>query len=144
MSYKTNILAFLQIETYHPLLESYHILIAIELALKDLGMQSGNTGHDIPSMLAQTAQQYPALAARLHAHQARLQTDLTQIICNHKNRHPVAVQQNNYPNVRYTRFAGDWNGVGETSAQSLTNLAQTCNSLLMELRAHKAILGIQI
>lgn len=144
MPYKTNISTFLQNGISNQLLESYRILVAIELALKDLGLNAGNTGHDVPSMLAQTAIQHPALAAQLNAHQAKLQADLVKILCNDKNNQPVAVKANNYPHARYTRFVGDWNGVSETPPQSLAALVQTCNSLLGDLRTHKATLGIQI
>lgn len=144
MPYTTNVSAFLQIGTGNLLFDSYRILVAIELALKDLGIDSGTTGHDVPSMLAQAAVQYPALAAQLNTHQAKLRADLVQIICNDKNRQPTAVKSNNYPYARYTRFTGDWGGISETPAQCLAALAQTCNSLLGDLRTHKATLGIQI
>lgn len=144
MPYKTNISAFLQGENPSPLLESYRILVAIELALKDLGITGGTTGHDVPSMLAQTAIKHPTLAAQLNAHQAKLNADLVQITCNDKNSQPTPVKANNYPHARYTRFIGDWNGVSETPNNSLAALAQTCNNLLGDLRTHRATLGIQI
>lgn len=144
MSYSTNISTFLQVGTSNQLLESYRILVAIELALKDLGLTAGPTGHDIPSMLAEKASQHPALASQLNGHQAKLKADLVQLICNNKNNQPAAVKADNYPHARYTRFTGDWNGVSETSPQSLIELAQTCNSLLAHLRMHKATLGIEI
>lgn len=118
--------------------------MAIELALKDLGFNGGTSGHDIPSMLAQTAFRHPTLASQLNAHQAKLHSDLAQITCNDKNSQPVFVKSNNYPHARYTRFVGDWGGVSETSQQSIEALAQTCNSLLGHLQTHKATLGIQI
>lgn len=127
-----------------PLLESYRILVAIELALKDGGFGAGSSGHDIPLMLAQTAAQHPTLASQLNAHQAKLRADLVQIICNNKFNEPVSVSPNNYPHARYTRFTGDWDGIRETLPQSISTLAQTCNSLLSHLKTHKATLGIQI
>lgn len=144
MAYQTNISTFLPNGPPSPLLDSYRILVAIELALKDRGFYGGTTGHDIPSMLAQTAVQHPALASQLNAHQAKLNSDLVQIICNDKNSKPVFVKANNYPHARYTRFFGDWGGVNETSHPSIAALAQTCNSLLSHLQTHKVTLGIKI
>ena len=143
MAYTTNISAFLPTETYSPLLDAYRILVAIELAFKDVGY-NGAGGHDIPSMLAQAAIHYPLLASQLNAHQARLRTDLVQLICNNARGQPAQVLANNYPHVRYTRFAGDWGGVSETTHLSVRSLAQTCNNLLVHLQTHKATLGIQL
>lgn len=144
MPYTTNISAFLQIGAANPLLESYQILVAIELALKGLGIHGGTTGHNIPLMLTQIANQHPALAAQLNAHQLKLKADLARITCNDKNSQPAAVKADNYPHTRYARFTGDWNGVSETPPLNIIALAQTCNSLLSDLKSHKATLGIQI
>ena len=144
MAYQTNISIFLPNGPPSLLVDSYRILVAIELALKDRGFNGGTSGHDIPSMLAQTAIHHPALTSQLNAHQAKLHSDLVQITCNDKNNQPVAVKANNYPHARYTRFVGDWGGVGETSHRSIAALAQTCNSLLGHLQTHKVTLGIQI
>lgn len=148
MTYRTNISIFLPNGPPNPLLDSYRILVAIELALKDLGVTGGTTGHDIPSMLAQVATQaatlHPMLASQLITHQAKLKEDLCRITCNNKMSHPVSVSANNYPHARYTRFTGDWNGIGETPHQSIVVLAQTCNSLLAHLQTHKATLGINL
>jgi hypothetical protein len=144
VTYKTNISTFLPNGPQTPLLESYRILVAIELALKDRGFNAGTTGHDIPAMLAQTAIQHPTLASQLNAHQAKLHSDLIQLTCNDKNNQPIFVRANNYPHARYTRFVGDWGGVRETSFQAIEALAQTCNSLLGHLQTHKTTLGIQI
>lgn len=123
------------------LLDAYRILVAIELALKDVGFTGG---HDIPTMLSQAAAQHPMLASQLNAHQAKLSTDLRQLICNNPKGHPAQVLANNYPHARYTRFTGDWDGANETSPQSIAVLAQTCHSLLAHLQAHKATLGIHL
>jgi hypothetical protein len=144
VTYQTNISTFLPNGPPSPLLDSYRILVAIELALKVQGFNGGQNGHDIPLMLAQTAAQHPTLAGQLNTHQAKLRADLVRITCNNKNNQPVAVQANNYPHARYTRLVGDWGGVNETSHQSIAALAQTCNSLLSHLQANKATLGIQI
>lgn len=143
MAYLTNISAFLPNGTHNPLLDAYRILVVIELAFKDAGC-NGAGGHDIPSMLAQAANQYPLLASQLNAHQARLRADLVRITCNNPKGQPAQVLANNYPHARYTRFAGDWSGVSETAHTSVISLAQTCNSLLAHLQTHKATLGIQL
>ena len=144
MTYRTNISIFLRGGPPSPLLDAYRILVAIELALKDMGCTSGTSGHDIPAMLSQAASRHPMLASQLNGHQAKLHSDLIQITCNDKNNQPVFVKANNYPHARYTRFVGDWGGVSETSHQSIAAFAQTCNSLLSHLQTHKATLGIQI
>lgn len=144
MAYKTNISIFLPNGTQNGLVESYRILVAIELALKDAGFNGGPGGHDIPGMLAQVSVQHPPLAGQLIAHQAKLTTDLGQITCNNKNNSPAPVPANNYPHARYARLNGDWAGVSETPQAFITTLTQTCNSLLSDLQTHKATLGIQI
>ena len=141
VTYRTNISVFLPNGPPNPLLDAYRILVAIELALKDGGCTGG---HDIPSMLAQAATRHPILARQLNGHQAKLSADLRQLICNSTMGQPVPVLPNNYPHIRYTRFTGDWNSVNETPTQSLTVLAQTCNSLLADLKTHQATLGIQL
>lgn len=125
------------------LLDAYRILVAIELALKDVGFTGG---HDIPSMLAQAAAQYPMLARDLNTHQGNLRRDLGKLTCNSIKGPPAPVSANNYPHARYTRFTGDWNGDEETPPQSIAELAQTCHNLLAHLKTHnvKATLGIQL
>jgi len=148
VTYRTNISIFLPNGPPNPLLDAYRILVAIELALKDVGLNGGNNGHDIPSMLSQAANNsatlHPMVASQLITHQAKLKADLCQLTCNNKMTQPASVSANNYPNVRYTRFTGDWNGIGETPHQSIVVLAQTCNSLLAHLQMHKVILGINL
>lgn len=144
MPYKTNISIFLPNGPISGLIDSYRILVAIELALKDGGFNGGPSGHDIPGMLAQASVRCPTLAAQLQAHQARLATDFAQIICNSRNGNPVAATASNYPHARYTRFIGDWAGVSETPVLAMVALTQTCNSLLNDLQKHSAQLGIQI
>ena len=148
MAYRTNISIFLPNGPPNPLLDAYRILVAIELALKDVGFNGGTSGHDIPSMLTQAATQaatlHPMVASQLIAHQAKLKADLCQLTCNNKMIQPASVSANNYPHARYTRFTGDWNGIGETPHQSIVVLAQTCNGLLAHLQTHKAILGINL
>lgn len=123
------------------LLDAYRILVAIELALKDVGFTGG---HDIPSMLTQAANRHPMQAGQLNALQAKLSADLRQLTCNSPKGPPAPVLANNYPHARYTRFTGDWNGDNETPPQSIAALAQTCHSLLAHLRTHKATLGIHL
>lgn len=144
MAYHTNISTFLPNGPSNPLIDAYRILVAIELALKDVGCIGGASGHDIPAMLAQAANQHQLLASQLNVHQARLRADLVQLICNNPKGQPAQVPANNYPHARYTRFAGDWSGISETTHQSISALAQTCNGLLVHLQAHKATLGIQL
>lgn len=141
MSYRTNISAFLPNGPSNPLLNAYRILVAIELALKDIGCTGG---HDIPSMLAQLANQHPTLAGQLVGHQSKLSTDLRQLTCNSPKGPPAAVLSNNYPHARYTRIAGDWNGVSETPLRAISALEQTCYSLLGHLQSHKNVFGINL
>ncbi len=143
MTYRTNITVFLPNGPSNPLLDAYRILVAIELALKDVGCTCTG-GHDIPTMLSQAASQHPTLASQLNVHQARLTADLRRLTCNSPKGQPAPVLANNYPHARYTRFTGDWNGLSETPHQSIVELAQTCNSLLSHLRTHKATLGIHL
>lgn len=143
MTYHTNISAFLPNGPPHPLLDAYRILVAIELALKDIGCTCTG-GHDIPTMLSQAASQHPMLAGELNTHQAKLRADLCQLTCNSPKGQAAPVSANNYPHVRYTRCIGDWGGNSETPHQSIVNLAQTCYSLLSHLQTHKATLGIHL
>lgn len=144
MTYRTNISVFLPSGPPNPLLDAYRILVAIELALKDVGCTGGTSGHDVPKMLDQAAAQHPMLASQLNAHQTKLRADLCQLTCNSSNGQPAPVSANNYPHARYTRFSGDWGGIRETPHQSIVDLARTCNSLLSHLQTHKATLGIHL
>lgn len=143
MSYNTNISVFLPNGPPHPLLDAYRILVAIELALKDMGCTCTG-GHDVPTMLGQAASQHPMLASQLNVHQAKLKADLSQLTCNSPKGQPAPVLSNNYPHARYTRFTGDWGGIHETPHQSMAALAQTCYSLLSHLQTHKVTLGIHL
>lgn len=143
MAYQTNISAFLPNGPPNPLLDAYRILVAIELALKDIGCTCTG-GHDIPTMLGQAASRHPMLASQLNVHQARLRADLSKLTCNSPKGQPAPVLPNNYPHARYTRFTGDWGGIHETPHQSVAVLAQTCHSLLSHLQTHKVTLGIYL
>lgn len=149
MSYRGNIGAFLLVASPNHLLDSYRILVAVELSLKDGGFTPVQSGHDVPSMLTQAAQRAGAgghhiLAGQIAAEEAKLRTDLAKLRCTNPNGTTRGVPDYNYPYVRYTRFAGDWGGVDETGPQALSDLSQRCNSLASLLRAHQAELGIQI
>ena len=148
MAYTTNIAMFLppsgaasnQANQAKQLLDAYRILVAIELALKDAGFTGG---HHIPEMLSKIPAKHPSLS--FTKFQNDLRRDLTKIMCNDRDsKPPRRVKESSYPEIRYTRFSGDWGGVHETSFESINSLFQTTHNLLSYLRQHKNVLGITI
>ena len=148
MAYKTNIAMFLppsgvasnQTNQAQQLLDAYRILVAIELALKDAGFTGG---HHIPEMLSKIPAKHPSLS--FTKFQNDLRRDLTKIICNDIGQKPPrGVKESSYPEIRYTRFLGDWAGIQETSPTDIKSLFQTVHNLLSYLRQHKNVLGITI
>lgn len=144
MAYSSNISAFLPNSQTTDLFDAYRILVAVELLLKDAGMNAGTSGHDIPAMLNQLINKNPHTAAQIYAHIAKLKFDLQNLTCNDKKNQPAAVKADNYPHARYTRMCGDWNGIRETPAQAIKCLSVTCHSLLAHLKAHRKDLGLTI
>lgn len=145
MAYTKNKRAFALDASQSDLFDSYRTLVIIELALKDKGLSAGNTGHDIPSMLAQLSSQSSSiLGASLNAHQTQLRNALRALLCNNKHNRAVGVSTDNYPHTRYTRLPGDWLGVNETPPSALQDLRKACMNLYSFLQSQQAPLGIQI
>jgi hypothetical protein len=149
MGLTTNISAFGNLALQNALVDSYRMLVALELALKEANCSIPGTGHNVPGMLANAAN-LPALAttplvgAQLLGYSATLRADLVAITCEHKNGGPTAVQGDNYPHIRYTRCHGDWGGVDETSAVNLSTLESTCHLITQFLRSHATTIGVQL
>lgn len=145
MAYTTNIAMFLppsgtSSNEVNKLFDTYRILVAIELTLKDAGFTGG---HHIPEMLSKIPARHPSLS--FAKFQNDLRRDLTQIMCNDRDsKPPRRVKESSYPEIRYTRFSGDWGGMQETSFESIKSLFQTTNNLLSYLRQNKNVLGINI
>lgn len=122
------------------LLDAYRILVAIELALKDAGFTGG---HNIPDMLSKINNSNPSIL--FAPIEIRLRRDLKNIMCNDiASKPPRGVKESSYPEIRYTRFSGDWNGAQETSTESIDSLFQTTYILLNHLKEHKTTLGINL
>jgi hypothetical protein len=144
MAYTKNKLAFAPNAQQSDLFDSYRTLVTIELALKEKGLASGTSGHDIPLMLAQLSVQSPSLGQSLNTHQSKLTNALKALFCNNKSNSAVRVSANNYPHTRYTRLVGDWLGTYETPASDLEHLKNECMSLYDFLKSQQVPLGIQI
>jgi hypothetical protein len=149
MPHTSNIKAFLQTLQPNHLLDSYRILVAVELALKDAGLSTVPSDHDVPAMLSRCALQMAAsgnnaLSAQITAYETKLRADLAQLWCTNAKGTIIPVPARSYPYVRYTRHVGEWGGVSETLAQSIVDLAQTCNSLLAFLLANATSIGVKL
>lgn len=149
MPHIKNIQSFLfQLHPNH-LAESYGILVALELALKDSGHIAGTGGHDVPSMLGRAKQSLAisgklVLAAQVTSFEAKLKNDLGQLLCTGQKGSAQAVPTHSYPYARYTRFQGDWGGIDETPNLAIAGLLQTCQQILSFLRANSTDCGVSI
>ena len=149
MPHIRNIRGFLFQLQPNDLVQSYGILVALELALKDGGHSAGTGGHDVPSMLGKAKQSLAnsgklILAAQITSFEAKLKNDLCRLSCTGQNGKAQSVPSSSYPYARYTRFQGDWGGVDETSDLVIVDLLQTCQQILHFLRANSAACGVSI
>lgn len=145
MAFTSNIRSFFNLTKSDPLVDSYRLLVAVELALKDSGRPPG--GHDVPGMLQAVARlptAPPHISAQLNAFSQQLRNDLGSITCVGKTGSPIPVPCNNYPFMRYGRHAGEWGGVDETPRQHFVALETTCRNLCAFLSAHGALVGVHL
>lgn len=129
-----------------PLVSSYLMLVAFELALKGAGYIASG-GHDVPEMLVIASRKQglsPTVAGQLKSHSIRLKSLLSVLLCQGKNGMPRNVPANSYPYVRYCRYVGDWAGIQENASQNYTDLERSCQQLVQFLRAQKTSLGVKI
>lgn len=147
MTFTSSIQAFGALSRQDALVDSYRMLIALELALKDAKCGVVGSGHDIPSMLTLAAHlpasnAVPYVSAQLLGYSATLKADLVSIICEGKSGSPSAVPAHNYPYIRYTRRVGDWGGTNETPVAALAALEVTCHRITQFLSVHGAKIGV--
>lgn len=147
MGYLTSARAFRNLSGQDPLVDSYRLLVAVELALKDANLGPSG-GHDIPTMLAAASQSVaaaaPFLATQLNGFAASLANDLQQVTCNHRNGQIAPVPARSYPYLRYCRRAGDWAGANETPMATIAALESNCHNLCRFLVTHGAQLGVSL
>lgn len=149
MAFTSNIRAFYNLSQPHPLFDSYRLLVALELALKDANCTVPGGGHDVPNMLVAAANlpsavALPHISAQLNSYSAKLRIDLGSITCQGKKSLPEPVPPSSYPYIRYSRCFGDWSGVKETSSQTLTTLETTCRLICAFISAHGALIGVYL
>jgi len=147
MAFKSNIRAFYNHSKSHPLLDSYRLLVALELALKDANYVAHCGSHDVPNMLVTASNSlsvaaFPLVSAQLKSYSAKLRSDLGSITCQGKNSLPTPVPPSSYPYIRYSRCFGDWSGINETPAHKLTTLETTCRSICAFITAHSVQIGV--
>jgi hypothetical protein len=146
VAYVTNKSAFAALSCSCPAVNSYAILVRIELALKD-GNCRAQRGHDVPTMLEIAAllnTAPPAVAPQLRQYATRLRTDLSAIRCQGLGGIAAQVNAGAYPDLRYVRHAGDWGGVDETSQHELLQLMGTCSSICQLLLVHGKTFGVVV
>lgn len=147
MAFTSNIRAFRNLDQPDALVNSYRLLIAVELALKDGSCMVQGGGHDVPGMLQVAANLSTAttyVSAQLNALSQNLRNDLGSITCQGKNGAPNPVRPASYPDLRYGRQAGDWGGLCETPTSCFASLELTCLNLCAFLSAHGAHLGVHL
>jgi hypothetical protein len=147
MPFTTNIQEF-QAFPGSALVESYLILIAIELALKDRGAKSGD-GHDVPGLLTSLLQfpkisKHPKLPGELTSYIAQLRSSLQAIWCTDQDGNPKKVPSNSYPYLRYCRCYSEWNGNKETKTADILTLNATCKSLRDFLRRNIKTIEVKV
>lgn len=148
MAYTLSVRAFRDLTHQDPLVDSYRLLVAIELALKSGGLGPAQ-GHDVPTMLSHAASAYVAAAMPLASGQllslsAKLSHDLVQVTCNGLTGQPSAVPAKSYPYLRYGRRTGDWAGISETPNAVLADLESTCHLICTFFIAHGAKIGVRL
>jgi hypothetical protein len=148
MAYTTSVRAFRDLTHQDPLVDSYRLLVAIELALKGAAL-SPVGGHDVPMMLSDAANAFvaatmPLASGQLLSLSAQLGNDLVQVTCNGLNGQPSPVPAKSYPHLRYGRRTGDWAGVSETPGTVLGDLESTCHLICKFLIAHGAKIGVHL
>jgi hypothetical protein len=144
MPFQGNRSAFANLNQQNCLIDSYRMLVALELALKDLGITPSG-GHDIPMMLVPlsvTGSPSPIVAGQLNTHISQLRHDLNSIVCQGRNGTPQSVPSHSYPYIRYARLAGDWSGHSETPLSTVQKLEATCRGLISFLRTNYPTVGI--
>ncbi|NRT58142.1 hypothetical protein [Sphaerotilus uruguayifluvii] len=147
MAFSTNKRTFLNFASPAPLLKTYCILVAIELALKDAAVPAGRGGHDVPTMLDNVADSIsgaPSISGALKSISLQLRRDLASITCQEKGGAVGNVPPYSYPYIRYSRHSGDWGGVNETSPALISGLEVTCNNLLGLLTTHGSTIGVHL
>lgn len=147
MAYTTSTRAFRELTKQDPLVDSYRMLVAIELALKDASFGPPD-GHDVPAMLSAAAQAasatFPFVSGQLNGYGAQLVRDLGQITCNNRLGQASPVPAKSYPHLRYGRRIGDWGGVNETPNPAFGALESTCHLLCAFLITHGAKIGVRL
>ncbi len=126
MAFTSNIRAFRNLAQPDALINSYCLLVAVELALKDGNcVVPGSINHDVPGMLQVAANlptALPFVSAQLLSFSQSLRNNLGLITCQGKSGAPQPVPPANYPFIRYGRYMGDWGGMSETPNQYFANL----------------------
>jgi hypothetical protein len=147
MPYTTNISDF-QSFRGSQLVESYLLLIAIELALKDSGAKSGES-HNVPDLLMSLTQlanvnKNNKILGELNSFIAQLRAALSAIWCTDQDGNPRKVPPKSYPYLRYCRHYSEWAGHRETKAGDISSLNATCKNLRDFLRKNNKIIGVKL
>jgi len=144
MPFKTNIRDFGGKSPSH-LVDSYLILVTIELALKDGNFANGVTGgHDVPSMLTNVGHSIGTLTAQVTSLVASLGNAISSVTCQDQYGKAIPVPRSSYPYLRYCRCKGDWGGAQETAQQNLADLYSLCQQTLSFLKLHQKAIGITL
>lgn len=147
MPHTTNIQDF---QTYRGslLVESYLILIAVELSLKDCGAKSVDS-HDIPELLSSLLS-FPKIAdhrkapGELNSHIAQLRSALSAIWCNDPDGRPIKVPSKSFPHLCYCRCYSEWDGERETKTEDIMTLNAACKNLREFLKNNKRLIGVDL
>lgn len=150
MPFTRNISSFTLSAETDELVRTYCQLVAIELALKHSGVPGiGYGGHDLPTFLQTlvltiNSGTYPSVTSSLNMYVTRLSNDIQKLKCIYKDGSVRAVSNASYPNMRYTRREGDWEGISETSDSDITTLLQTTTEIVNFLRSNTIATGVSI
>lgn len=147
MAFTSNVRIFRNLAQPESLVNSYRLLVALELALKDGNCAVAGGGHDVPKMLV-VAARLPAaqvfVSAQLLSFSQKLQANLGLITCQGVNGLPRPVPPHSYPYIRYGRRVGDWGGNSETPNAHFFDLELTCQNLCAFLVVHGPNLGVNL
>ncbi len=128
----TNRRAFGTVDASSPLLQLYCRFVALELALKDLGVpkaQFQQGGHNVFRAIDSLS----TIPNPVKTSLATIQTQLSRLFCDDGRR----VTPEKYPDLRYLRHTSDFTTDASTDAD-LNEALRLINALIADLDAHWA------
>lgn len=128
MAHATNIRAFRDCNSAEPFFRLYTLLVAIELALKDVCTPHVG-GHDLHRIVQRA---FPAVSAGLSAQLTTLQRTLGILVCTDLRGSRSSVDPTKYPDLRYLRHEVDY--PGDSKPTDILDALDAARQVVRELK----------